>query len=128
MRVSTFFGILFLFVGFTSPAQDFSRYEKNTFIAGKDTLLYRILLPEGYKSTKKYPLVVFLHGSGERGNDNEAQLKHGGSLFMQDSIRKNIRPLWFSPMPRRRSVDNHRRSLGQHGRAASSSFSEWREQ
>ena len=29
----------------------------------------------------KYPLVIFLHGSGERGNDNQAQLKNGISSF-----------------------------------------------
>ena len=30
-----------------------------------------------------------LHGAGERGNDNEAQLIHGSTLFLRDSIRKN---------------------------------------
>jgi len=42
---------------------------------------YRYLLskPEGYKSTpdKKWPLVIFLHGSGERGTDLEQIKKHG---------------------------------------------------
>jgi predicted peptidase len=32
----------------------------------------------------KYPLVIFLHGSGERGNDNEAQLKWGVLNFATD--------------------------------------------
>jgi len=40
-------------------------------------LEYRLLKPEPYDATKKYPLVVFLHGSGERGTDNLAQLKNG---------------------------------------------------
>ena len=33
---------------------------------------------------RKYPLVIFLHGSGERGNDNEAQLKWGVMNFATD--------------------------------------------
>jgi predicted peptidase len=41
-----------------------------------DTLNYRLLGPD-YDTIRKFPLVVFLHGSGERGNDNEAQLKWG---------------------------------------------------
>ena len=56
---------------------------------GQDTLPYRLLLPLNYNVKKKYPLILFLHGSGERGNDNEKQLVHGGDLFLMDSIRKN---------------------------------------
>jgi predicted peptidase len=40
-------------------------------------LQYRLMKPEDYDSGRKYPLVVFLHGSGERGTDNLAQLKNG---------------------------------------------------
>ncbi len=46
-----------------------------------DTLPYRILLPLNYDASKKYPLILVLHGAGERGNDNEAQLVHG-SVFV----------------------------------------------
>lgn len=46
------------------------------------TLNYRILYPQGFDEGKHYPLVVFLHGAGERGSDNEAQLVHGSRLFL----------------------------------------------
>lgn len=69
---------------------NFSLYQKKMYIHGTDTLPYRILLPLHYSKSKKYPLVIFLHGSGERGNDNEAQLAHGGSLFLEDSVRSNF--------------------------------------
>lgn len=48
----------------------------------------RILYPEGYDENKKYPLVLFLHGIGESGTDNERQLTWGASHFLQDSIRE----------------------------------------
>lgn len=48
-------------------------------------LPYRILVPPGYENTNNLPLLFFLHGSGERGNDNKSQLEHGGKLF-RDSI------------------------------------------
>ena len=35
---------------------------------------FRLFVPEGYKPRKSYPLVLFLHGGGERGDDNLKQL------------------------------------------------------
>ncbi len=36
---------------------------------------YNLVRPLNPEKDKKYPLVVFLHGAGERGDDNKAQLK-----------------------------------------------------
>ena len=44
------------------------------YISNNDTLNYRILLPQNFDETKKYPLHLFLHGIGERGSDNKKQL------------------------------------------------------
>jgi predicted peptidase len=81
--------IIFFSTGNMAKAQNTSLYQKLSFNKGKDTLPYRLLLPENYDPAKKYPLILFLHGSGERGNDNEAQLMHGSKLFLKDSVRKN---------------------------------------
>ena len=81
--------LLIFLAGYYAGAQDKDLYEKHEFIFRGDTLLYRLLLPENYNPGKTYPMVLFLHGSGERGNDNEAQLIHGGNLFLRDSIRNN---------------------------------------
>lgn len=40
-------------------------------------LKYRFSAPASVVAGKTYPLVLFLHGAGERGDDNTAQLKHG---------------------------------------------------
>jgi len=68
-------------------AQSFDAFEKHTLIKDQDTLPYRLLLPENYDPNKKYPLIIFLHGSGERGNDNEKQLTHGAALFLKKENR-----------------------------------------
>lgn len=48
----------------------------------EDTKLnYRILYPNNFDKNKKYPLFLFLHGAGERGDDNKRQLIHGSKLF-----------------------------------------------
>lgn len=52
-----------------------------------DTLRYRMLLSD-YAPETRYPLVIFLHGSGERGDDNEAQLKWGVMNFASDEVMK----------------------------------------
>lgn len=38
---------------------------------------YLIFLPEGYGNKQDWPLILFLHGAGERGNDLEKVKKHG---------------------------------------------------
>lgn len=43
----------------------------------KGALQYRIHLPKNLQQGQRYPLVVFLHGSGERGSDNKQQLLLG---------------------------------------------------
>jgi predicted peptidase len=58
-----------------------------TDAAGK-TLLYRLLEPDNYDPKKKYPLVIFLHGAGERGSDNTKQLVHGVADFCKEANRK----------------------------------------
>lgn len=64
-------------------------YLKRTFISvGGDTLNYRLLLPEAEQEGQHYPLVLFMHGAGERGTDNETQLVHGGQMFLNPVNRE----------------------------------------
>jgi predicted peptidase len=58
------------------------RYVKKEFNYEGNILPYRILYPDNYDRNKVYPLVLFLHGAGLRGNDNEKQLMHGAGLFL----------------------------------------------
>ncbi|WP_108423226.1 alpha/beta hydrolase-fold protein [Flagellimonas amoyensis] len=69
-------------------AQWQAKYEKKMLIQGNDTLRYRIMYPKDFKETETYPVILFLHGAGERGNDNESQLVHGGKLFATDYLQE----------------------------------------
>lgn len=40
------------------------------------SLPYNLFLPEDYNETTYYPVILFLHGAGERGNDNSNQLNN----------------------------------------------------
>jgi len=86
-----------LFAGLALYAQ--GDFEAKTFIVSnkKDTLPYRELLPENYNPKQKYPLVLFLHGMGERGSDNEAQLTHGSMMFTNPVNREKYPAIVLFP-------------------------------
>ncbi len=76
------------------PAPKYKIFNLDSFYLKKewvspigDTLRYRVLLPENYNPSQSYPLLVFLHGAGERGSDNQKQLTHGAQLFLQPANR-----------------------------------------
>jgi predicted peptidase len=50
---------------------------KRALTVGTETHNYRVYIPRGYKPDKKYPVVLYLHGGGETGDDNERQIGHG---------------------------------------------------
>ncbi len=59
-----------------------SAFTPHTFQGKEGSLPYQLLLPENFSEDRKYPLILFLHGSGERGSDNQKQLVHGSELFL----------------------------------------------
>jgi len=79
--------ILFFIVITNGMGQQRIVYEKYVFEKHNQTLPYRLLRPANVESGQKYPLVLFLHGAGERGEDNEAQLKHVKLLGLDNRYR-----------------------------------------
>lgn len=80
--------VILLCISHSSFAQT---YKKEVFQSPSGwELPYRILFPENYDTTKTYPMVFFLHGAGERGNNNKAQLVHGSFLFKKKEIRSQF--------------------------------------
>jgi len=76
----------------TSPAD---------FLYGQATdgsnLPFRYFVPPGYDDAQAYPLVLFLHGAGERGNDNEAQLGNNanGALQLLGDAQLALQPVFM---------------------------------
>lgn len=93
-----FFLVIQCFGSINLEAQEHYAYKYNVTPSGRDTLYYRFLQPKNLQSGKKYPLVLFLHGSGERGNDNEAQLKHGSGLFLNPVNREKFPAFVLFPL------------------------------
>lgn len=91
------FGLILFMIPIKAGAQSLEEYEYQKFVQGQDTLRYRILYPQDFSETEQYPVMLFLHGAGERGDDNEAQLVHGAKLFLEEKNRENFKAVVIFP-------------------------------
>ena len=61
---------------------------------------YRMLRPESIRPGEIYPLILFLHGAGERGVDNEAQIKYLPTWLAEDENRRRYPCFLIAPQCR----------------------------
>ena len=81
-----------------TPKMDWQNHlKKESFDSGDEKLLYRLMTPEKIEPSVKYPLVIFLHGAGERGSDNSAQLVHGVKEFAKPDSRSSYPCFLIAP-------------------------------
>ena len=67
----------------TQPGQHAQKFAAE--VTAKVELNYLLYLPEGYaQSKKKWPLLLFLHGAGERGADVQLVAKHGPPKLVKE--------------------------------------------
>lgn len=77
---------------------DSTRFGFYRHIAGHDTLPYRLYRSSAAEQqTDSLPLLVFLHGAGERGNDNRSQLSICVPFFVSDSVSSRFPFLLLCP-------------------------------
>ncbi len=106
MIKKTSFIILFIALSINMFAQE-EKFEKLIYIKDTKSLPYRLFVPanvtkkydykDGVKinllhsknDIKKYPLILFLHGAGERGSNNETQLTHIADVFADDKFQED---------------------------------------
>ena len=84
--------LVFLFLSLSLSAQQ--EYGRDIFVSSKgDSLPYRMIHPESVKPGEKYPLVLFLHGAGERGNDNENTGRPKSLIPTEMPVGQEISPI-----------------------------------
>lgn len=66
-----------------------SLFEKKTYTEGDNILPYQIMFPQNYNPENEYPLVIFLHGAGERGTNNTSQMANGPGTFANQTARED---------------------------------------
>lgn len=91
-----------------SKVEAVEAYEEKTiqFSGGKytnETFRYRLMSPPDVEPGQKYPLVVFLHGAGERGDENERQLFYFPTQMAQPQWRNRFPCYVLAPQCRAES-------------------------
>jgi predicted peptidase len=57
-------------------------FQARRVTTGTGTYAYRVFVPAHWNGRRKVAVILFLHGSGERGTDNEAQTRNGIRLLI----------------------------------------------
>jgi predicted peptidase len=97
-RVAGICALLLCFVGCgatlaraatTELSKDDVLFRKKVYVNKQgDKMPYRLYVPEGYDSQKKYPLIFWLHGANGRGTDNLLHISGGN---------ENGTHVWIAP-------------------------------
>src|SRR6185295_18726213 len=73
----------------TCAQQTIDGFRARTYKSSKGEVMpYRLFVPVNYDSTKRYPIVLWLHGGGGRGTDNLKQISGGNTSGAR---------VWISP-------------------------------
>lgn len=88
---------LFLAVSAGAGAATRDDFLYGTSDGGNPPLPFRYFVPPGYDAAVAYPLILFLHGSGERGSNNESQLNNdaNGAMRLLDDANLALQPVFM---------------------------------
>ena len=73
-----------------APPPNAAEFETHTVTDGSASLGYRLFKPAKVDAGQRYPVILFLHGSGERGDNNAVQLLHGLRVFSSPSTAPSV--------------------------------------
>jgi hypothetical protein len=87
----------------SSTPQRESSFFRRSVTLRLTTIDYRIYIPADYDPAKKYPVILYPHGRGARGNDNEKQIggAHLGSVIQLFDMKHPERYPLSSPFSRK---------------------------
>lgn len=95
--VSLLSGLIAPTPAFSAPSD--SMLAGSTRLSDGTTMFFRLYVPRNYSKAKKHPLVVTLHGVGEKGSDNRIQVDREDIVrqWMLDSVQRKYAPFILSP-------------------------------
>jgi predicted peptidase len=86
LRQQIFLALLFFILALPASARKHETgFLDRSISVGDATFRYQVFVPQNFESQKKWPVILFLHGVGERGNDGLKQTDIG----IAHAIRKD---------------------------------------
>lgn len=79
---------VFALIVSTTDAQVKTGFVHKTFKADDGDYKYAVFVPPSYDGSKAFPVILFLHGSGETGTDGDKQTKGGLGKHIRDVKQK----------------------------------------
>jgi predicted peptidase len=73
----TLAAVLLLLAGPDRALQNDEMFKSRSIKIGATGYQYRVFVPSGWSKKKKWPVILFLHDAGERGDDNTVQTRVG---------------------------------------------------
>ena len=86
---------------------DYSDFKAGKFDDGKVAVNYRLLKPQNFNQTKKYPLILVFHGSGAIGKNNTSQMGVLSKMWLLPENREKYQAYVLSPQFPVRSSNYH---------------------
>ena len=94
---TVFLAALAAVMSMPTPAATSADFQFAQTSAQNGALPYRYFEPPGYDPQQSYPLILFLHGAGERGNNNQDQLGNSanGAMHLLDNENLAVQPVFM---------------------------------
>ncbi|PIE02868.1 MAG: phospholipase [Acidobacteria bacterium] len=90
--------LLLVVLGSLPSQRVMEEFKDMTFtVSSKALLPYRLLEPLEIGENETYPLILFLHGAGERGQDNQKQLIHCSEEILAFSKKQGRKFYFLAP-------------------------------
>ena len=94
------------------PAQRPTGFLDRTVALGALTMKYQVYVPNSYDGHRSLPVILFMHGSGERGSDGLKQTQVGMPAQIRLASRLVRRDRRDAAVPRRQRLSRRRRAGG----------------
>ena len=77
MRTGLTLFLFFVVIAAWATAQTSTGFVKQSVDLNGESYLYQVYVPPHWTPTRKWPVILFLHGAGERGSDGVEQTSVG---------------------------------------------------